>query len=73
MKKAIKFGKLISETLTKEENKIIANAINTICDNHKNESWAKMYCVITTTVTRTLSQIHADEMLAELNEQEVED
>lgn len=67
MKNAIKMSEWAFKTLTEEEKKMITDAIDTICKNHEEESWARIYYAITTIVTHILSQKHADEMLEELD------
>ena len=49
---------------------MLNNAIDTICGNHENEPWSKVYLAITKTVNLKLVRMAADEML---DEQEVED
>lgn len=70
MKKAVKFGDWCYKTLSNEETKTLNNAIDTICENHENEPWSKVYLAIMKTVNLKLIRMHADEML---DEQEVED
>lgn len=72
MKKAKKFSDWCYKTLTEEETKTLNNAIDTICDNHEDEPWSKVYLAIVKTVNLKLSRTHADEILAELDKQEVE-
>lgn len=66
MKKAKKFSDWCYKTLSNEETKTLNNAIDTICDNHEDEPWSKVYLAIVKTVNLKLSRMHADEMLAEL-------
>ena len=70
MKKAVKFSDWCYKTLSDEETKTLNNAIDTICGNHENEPWSKVYLAITKTVNLKLVRMAADEML---DEQEVED
>ena len=70
MKKAMKFSDWCYKTLSEEEVKMLNDAIDTICGNHENEPWSKIYLAIMKTVNLRLSKMHADEML---DEQEVED
>lgn len=72
MKNAIKMSEWSFRTLTEEENKMLINTIDTICKNHEEESWARMYYAITTTITQMLVQMHADEMLEELDKKKVD-
>lgn len=72
VKKAIKMSEWAFKTLTEEEKKMIADAIDAIYKNHEEESWARIYYAITTTVTHILSQKHADEILEELDEKEMD-
>lgn len=67
MKNAIKMSEWAFKTLTEEEKKMLTDTIDTICKNHEEESWARMYYAITTTITHMLVQMHADEMLEELD------
>ena len=73
MKKAVKFGDWCYKTLSDEETKMLNNAIDTICENHENEPWSKVYLAITKAVNLKLVRMHADETLVELDKQEVED
>ena len=68
MKKAKKFSDWCYKTLSDEETKPLNNAIDTICENHENEPWSKVYLAIMKTVNLKLSRTHADEMLEELEE-----
>ena len=70
MKKAVKFGDWCYKTLSEEEVKMLFTVIDTICENHENEPWSKVYLAIMKTVNLKLIRMHADEML---DEQEVED
>jgi predicted alpha-1,6-mannanase (GH76 family) len=70
MKKAMKFSDWCYKTLSEEEVKMLNDAIDTICENHENEPWSKVYLAITKTVNLKLVRMAADEML---DEQEVED
>lgn len=70
MKKAMKFSDWCYKTLSEEETKTLNDVIDTICENHENEPWSKIYLAIMKTVNLRLSRMHADEML---DEQEVED
>lgn len=70
MKKAMKFSDWCYNTLSDEETKTLNNAIDTICGNHENEPWSKIYLAIMKMVNLKLVRMHADEML---DEQEVED
>lgn len=65
MKKAKKFSDWCYKTLSHEEVNMLFDAIDTICENHENEPWSKVYLAITKTVNLRLSRKHADEMLAE--------
>lgn len=67
IKNAIKMSEWVFKTLTEEEKKMLTDTIDTICKNHEEESWARMYYAITTTITHMLVQMHADEMLDELD------
>lgn len=69
MKKAKKFSDWCYKTLSDEETKTLNNVIDTICENHENEPWSKVYLAITKTVNLKLVRMAADEML---DEQEVE-
>lgn len=73
MKKAKKFSDWCYKTLSDEEVKMLFTAIDTICGNHESEPWSKVYLAIMKTVNLKLVRMHADEALAELDEQEVED
>lgn len=68
MKKAKKFSDWCYKTLSKEETKTLNNAIDTICENHEDEPWSKVYLAIMKTINLKLSRTHADEMLEELEE-----
>lgn len=70
MKNAIKMSEWAFRTLTEEENKMLTDTIDTICKNHEEGSWARIYYAITTTVIHILSQKHADEMLEKLDKKE---
>lgn len=70
MKKAKKFSDWCYKTLSEEEVKMLFTVIDTICENHENEPWSKVYLAIMKTVNLKLIRMHADEML---DEQEVED
>jgi hypothetical protein len=50
MKGAIKFSNWCYNTLSWEETKMLDNAIDTICKNHENESWSKMYLAVMKTI-----------------------
>ena len=73
MKKAIKFGDWCYKTLSDEEVKMLNDTIDTICENHENEPWSKVYLAIMKMVNLELSRMQADEIFAEVNKQEVED
>ena len=73
MKKAMKFSEWCYKTLSEEEVKMLNDAIDTICENHENEPWSKIYLAIMKTVNLKLSRMQADETFAEVNKQEVED
>lgn len=70
MKKAMKFSDWCYKTLSEEEVKMLFTVIDTICENHENEPWSKVYLAVMKTVNLKLVRIAADEML---DEQEVED
>lgn len=70
MKKAVKFGDWCYKTLPEEEVKMLFTVIDTICENHENEPWSKVYLAIMKTVNLKLIRMHADEALAELEKQE---
>ena len=46
MKKAKKFSDWCYKTLSEEEVKMLFTAIDTICSNHENEPWSKVYLAI---------------------------
>ena len=73
MKKAKKFSDWCYKTLSEEEVKMLNDAIDTICGNHENEPWSKVYLAIMKMVNLKLSRMQADETFAEVNKQEVED
>ena len=73
MKKAKKFSDWCYKTLSDEETKTLNNAIDTICGNHENEPWSKVYLAIMKMVNLKLSRMQADETFAEVNKQEAED
>lgn len=70
MKKAKKFSDWCYKTLSDEETKMLNDVIDTICENHENESWSKVYLAIMKTVNLKLVRMAVDEML---DEQEAED
>lgn len=71
MKKAKKFSDWCYKTLSEEEVKMLNDAIDTICENHENEPWSKVYLAIMKMVNLELSRMQADETFAEVNKQEV--
>ena len=73
MKKAMKFSDWCYKTLSEEEVKMLNDAIDTICENHENKPWSKVYLAIMKMVNLELSRMQADEIFAEVNKQEVED
>ena len=54
MKKAKKFSDWCYKTLLHEEVKMLFTVIDTICENHENEPWSKIYLAITKTVNLKL-------------------
>ena len=72
MKKAVKFDDWCYKTLSDGEVKMLNNAIDTICENHENEPWSKVYLAIMKMVNLKLSRMQADETFAEVNKQEAE-
>ena len=73
MKKAKIFSDWCYKTLSEEEVKMLNDAIDTICGNHENEPWSKVYLAIMKMVNLKLSRMQADETFAEVNKQEVKD
>ena len=71
MKKAMKFSDWCYKTLSEEEVKMLNDAIDTICENHENEPWSKVYLAIMKMVNLELSRMQADEIFAEVNKQEI--
>ena len=71
MKKAKKFSDWCYKTLSEEEVKMLNDSIDTICGNHENEPWSKVYLAIMKMVNLKLSRMQADEIFAEVNKQEV--
>lgn len=68
MKKAKKFSDWCYKTLSEEEVKTLNDVIDTICGNHENEPWSKVYLAIMKTVNLKLIRMCADEMLDEQEE-----
>ena len=72
MRGANLFNKAKTSTITKTEKMLLRKVISIIIANHENDYWGDVYMNIKCEVNRNLNHMLADDMLAELDEEEKE-
>lgn len=72
MRGANLFNKAKTSTITKTEKMLLRKVISIIIANHENDYWSDVYMNIKCEVNRNLNHMLADDMLAELDQEEKE-